>query len=143
LLSEGGSGTNDKGNQFTVNGIGIDKAAAIAYRNLSVYLFPNATYADARFYAIKAAEDLFGTCSAEYQATINAWYAVGVGAEYSTQLAVDFEAEELTSCNGNIILKTKRKARSSLGPGILAMAPLHQWLVQYTNLHKMVNIQSV
>ena len=109
LLSEGGSGTNDKGNQFTVNGIGIDKAAAIAYRNLSVYLFPNATYADARFYAIKAAEDLFGTCSAEYQATINAWYAVGVGAEYSTQLAVDFEAEELTSCNGNIIFENKTK----------------------------------
>ncbi len=109
LLSQGGSGTNDKGNQFTVNGIGIEKAAAIAYRNLTVYLFPNATYSDARFYAIKSAEDLFGTCSAEYKACINAWYAVGVGDPFNTQLTVDFQAEQISSCNGNIIFENKTK----------------------------------
>ncbi len=79
LLTQGGSGTNDIGSAYTVSGIGMTKAAAIAYRTLTVYLFPSAQYADARFYAIKSAEDLYGVCSLEAIATAAAWYAVGVG----------------------------------------------------------------
>jgi len=39
LLSIGGSGTNDIGNAYTVNGIGIAQAQAIAFRTLTVYLY--------------------------------------------------------------------------------------------------------
>lgn len=82
LLSVGKSGTNDKGNSYSVTGIGMDKAAAIAYRNLTVYLNANSQYADARAGAIQAAKDLYGTGSPEEIATTNAWYAVGVGSAY-------------------------------------------------------------
>ncbi len=86
LLSMGGSGTNDIGNAFSVSGIGIDKAAAIAYRSLTTYLTSGSQYADARTYSIQAATDLYGACSPELIATTAAWYAVGVG---SNTLAVN------------------------------------------------------
>lgn len=82
VLTVGKSGTNDKGNSYNVSGIGMDKAAAIAYRNLTVYLNANSQYSDARNGAIQAAKDLYGAGSAEEIATTNAWYAVGVGAAY-------------------------------------------------------------
>jgi len=47
LLCEGGSGTNDKDYEFSINAIGMEKAAAVAYRNLTAYLVPNAQYTDA------------------------------------------------------------------------------------------------
>lgn len=82
VLSTGKSGTNDKGDSYDVTGIGMDKAAAIAYRNLTVYLNANSQYSDARNGAIQAARDLYGADSPEEVATTNAWYAVGVGAPY-------------------------------------------------------------
>ena len=36
-------------------------------------------YSDSRLATITAAKILFGECSLEYQATIDAWYAVGIG----------------------------------------------------------------
>lgn len=84
LLTTGGSGTNDNGDAYSVTGIGIDKAAAIAYRNLTVYLNANSQYADARTGAIQAAVDLYGAGSPEEIATTNAWHAVGVGFAYGS-----------------------------------------------------------
>lgn len=83
LLSQGGSGTNDIGNAFTVAGIGIDKAGAIAFRTNTVYLITTSNFASARTAAIQSATDLYGAGSAEVIATTNAWYAVGVGAAYN------------------------------------------------------------
>lgn len=82
LLVNGGSGTNDVSNYYTVSGIGMNNAAKIAYRNLTVYLNSNSNYTDARNGAIQAAIDLFGANSPEVIATTNAWYAVGVGNAY-------------------------------------------------------------
>lgn len=82
ILSAGESGTNDIGKSYNVTGIGITKAAAIAYRNLTVYLSSSSNYTDARTGAIQAAIDLYGAGSAEEIATTNAWYAVGVGSIY-------------------------------------------------------------
>ena len=83
LLTEGGSGTNDNGDVFCVNGIGIGKADSIAYWNLAEYLWADANYADARAGAIEAAQHLYGMGSEEEIAVTNAWYAVGVGAAYN------------------------------------------------------------
>ncbi|MEO6903934.1 MAG: M4 family metallopeptidase [Bacteroidia bacterium] len=80
LLCDGGTGTNDSKIKYDVKGIGMEKAAKIAFRNLTVYLTSNANYAAARAGSLKAATDIFGYCSAEYIATADAWYAVGVGA---------------------------------------------------------------
>jgi len=82
ILSVGKSGTNDIGSAYTVTGIGIDKAAQIAFRLESVYLSANSTYADARVSGIQAAEDIYGIGSLEAIATTNAFYAVGIGKKY-------------------------------------------------------------
>ncbi|WP_457617970.1 GEVED domain-containing protein [Lutibacter sp.] len=82
ILSVGKSGTNDIGSVYSVTGIGIDKAAQIAFRIESVYMSANSTYADARTFGVQSAEDLYGVGSPEVIATTNAFYAVGVGLEY-------------------------------------------------------------
>jgi len=79
LLCQGGSGTNDLGNAYSVTGIGIAQARAIAYRNLTNYLTPSATFMNAYNGSLQAAQDLYGNPSAQYTAVKAAWYAVGIG----------------------------------------------------------------
>lgn len=100
LLSVGGSGTNDKSQTYNVNGITMAKAEAIAYRALSVYMTPSTDYAAVRNYCIQAAKDLYGSCSNEVIETTNAWYAVGVGAQYVVgSIGTNFVANQVTSCS--------------------------------------------
>ncbi|MHB1148302.1 MAG: M4 family metallopeptidase [Lutibacter sp.] len=82
ILSVGKTGTNDIGSSYNVVGIGIDKAAQIAFRLESIYLSANSTYADARTSGIQSAQDLYGAGSAEVIATTNAFFAVAVGKKY-------------------------------------------------------------
>ena len=98
LVTNGGNGTNDNGDSYSVTGIGFTKSAAIAYRTLTVYLTSNATYDDARTYSIMAAEDLYGACSAEVQAVTAAWYAVGIGNNYSNAITADFSSASTFVC---------------------------------------------
>lgn len=84
LLCNGGAGTNDLGNDYDVDSLGMEKAAAIAYRTLTYYLTSASKYLDARLGSIQAAEDLYGTCSDEVNAVKHAWYAVGVGLDIIT-----------------------------------------------------------
>ena len=79
LISEGGTGTNDNGANYTVEAIGIQTAMTIIMRSMETYLTPSSGYYDARQGALFSAEDLFGACSFEYQQVANAWHAVGVG----------------------------------------------------------------
>ncbi len=99
LMCQGGTGTNDNLDAYTVTAIGMADAADIAFRNLTVYLGANSQYADARFYAIQSAQDLFGGCSPEVETTTNAWYAVGVGAPYVASVTADLSASATTVCN--------------------------------------------
>ncbi len=78
LLTEGGKGTNDKNNDYEVPGIGVEKAAKIAYAT-ELALSSTATYAEARTVSINAATTLYGACSREVEAVTRAWYAVNVG----------------------------------------------------------------
>ncbi len=82
LLSEGGFGTNDNNDSYSVAGIGMDKALQIAFRNLLFYLVPCSTFEDSRNGSIQAAIDLYGRDSQEHQSVMNAWHAVGVGNRY-------------------------------------------------------------
>ncbi len=101
LVCEGSSGVNDLGNSFKVIGIGREKAAQIAYRNLTEYLTPSSGYSDARFYSIQSAIDLFGDCSPEVIAVTNAWYAVGVGDSYNNSVVADFVVSKTHACDSN------------------------------------------
>lgn len=78
LLSAGGSQ-----NGVNVQGIGMDKAAKIAYYNLCHYLGSTSGFPAARIGAIAAARYLYGECSNELIQTTNAWAAVGVGTPFS------------------------------------------------------------
>ena len=99
LLTDGGTGTNDNGDAYTVNSIGMTLAGEVAFRNLTVYLTQFSNYADARFYGIQSAVDLYGGCTPEVQEVTNAWYAVGVGPEYVATASSDFDAPIITSCS--------------------------------------------
>lgn len=101
LLVNGGSGNNDFGDAYSLNGLGMDKADSIAYRNLNIYLGPSSDHTFARQGALQAAEDIFGVCSNEYIETGIAWYAVGVGAH---PLYDDFSALNSLSPNGGCAL---------------------------------------
>ena len=80
LLVQGGNGVNDQGQNYGVSSIGLDKAAAIAYRTLTIKLTDQfSDFQDARTASIAAATDLYGACSNEVLQVKNAWHAVGVG----------------------------------------------------------------
>ncbi len=79
LLCAGGAGTNDKGYTYQINPLGMDTAAAIAYRMLTVYLTENSQYSDAYTAGLQAATDLYGSCSAAEVTVADAFAAVGVG----------------------------------------------------------------
>lgn len=104
LLVNGGTGTNDNGDAYSVSGIGLASAEAIAFRNLTVYLTPNSDYAEARFFAIQSAIDLFGACTPEVAAVTNAWYAVGVGPAYVAAVISDFNAPVTAACSAPFIV---------------------------------------
>lgn len=99
LLSDGGSGTNDNSDAYNITAIGMEDAAKIAFRNLTVYLMPTSEYDDARLGSIYAAADLFSENSTQYQTVIDAWNAVGVNRPYFVATigiesdTLDFRAE--------------------------------------------------
>jgi Zn-dependent metalloprotease len=98
LLSMGGSGTNDNSDAYNVTGIGVDEAQLIEFRALTVYMTPNTDYAAARVATIQAAQDIYGGCSPEVIATTKAWYAVGVGPDFSATVTASFTADVTSSC---------------------------------------------
>lgn len=98
LLVSGGIGTNDNGDDYDVDAIGVEAADAIAFRNLTVYLTPSSEFAEARFFAIESAIDIYGVCTDEVQQTGNAWYAVGVGEPYTAVTNADFFTADTVGC---------------------------------------------
>ncbi|MEU5937686.1 M4 family metallopeptidase [Micromonospora sp. NPDC047548] len=73
------------GSAPAVTGIGRDKAEKIWFRALDVYFTSNTSYVNtttpsntSRAYSLRAATDLYGTCSTEYKAVQAAWTAVAV-----------------------------------------------------------------
>jgi len=109
LLAEGGTGINDHGHSYKVDGIGSEKAGKIAYRMLTVYLMPTSRFYDARRAAMYAAKDLFGDSSEELNSVIDAWNAVGVSyptLKPSLEFGVDtlkLSAEVAASSDTNVI----------------------------------------
>ena len=78
LLTDGDSGTNDKGYSYDITGIGIEKSRQIAYRTLTEYATQESQYADIRLASLQAATDLFGADAVEVTTVDEAWKAVGV-----------------------------------------------------------------
>lgn len=96
ILSEGKTGTNDIGRSYSVDGIGIERAAQIAYYTLTNYLLSTSDYREAALLSIQATDDLFGETSFEAQQVRLAWLAVGIG-------GATFSASETAYCTAAII----------------------------------------
>lgn len=103
VLSQGDTGVNDLKNAYSVIGIGLDKAAKIAFKNLRDYLTPSSDYMDARRGAIQAAIDLYGYDSQEMISVVNAWYAVGVGGPYSFLPKAEFKFKKSVCAPGSAV----------------------------------------
>lgn len=98
LLVDGGSGTNDNGDVYSVQGIGLSKANQIIYRSQTVYLTSTSKYVDWREACINAATDLYGASSNAVKQVKNAWFAVGIGTPAA--IADPENAKELMSAIG-------------------------------------------
>ena len=77
LISMGGSGINQSNLNYPVQGIGLDNAIQICYLMNTSYLFPNATYDDAKSCSYLAAQAL-GYNSYIIDQLRKAWIDVGV-----------------------------------------------------------------
>ena len=111
ILVTGKTGSNDVGDVYDVNGIGMTKAQEIAYLTLRDYLSPNSTFIDARDGAIEVASNLYGSNSAERKATQDAFFAVNVGDKF-IPFETDLNLIEFTqlvdiSCGDNVVPKIK------------------------------------
>jgi len=85
LLAEGGNF-----NGYHIEGIGVDKAFAIAHQNLKYYFDRYSKYPDVRAGAIASAIDIFGdVCANEVIQTIKAWEAVEVPQTTSNWLVAE------------------------------------------------------
>lgn len=86
LLAEGsaaktfsnGTITSPTCNGASVTGIGRSGAGQIFYRALTLYMTSSTNYAGARAATLRAATDLYGTGSVNYNAVAAAWSAVNV-----------------------------------------------------------------
>ena len=87
-LVKGGEYTDRQGIKHTFVGIGLDRAVQIAYRNFTEMLTPTAQYRDAVLGSIQAVEDLYGAESAERQAVVDAWAAVGLLSDGTSGIAL-------------------------------------------------------
>jgi Zn-dependent metalloprotease len=104
LLCNGGSGINDHGQAYSVDSIGIEKATAIAYRNMSVYFGYYSHMRDSRFGSLAAAADLYGSGSSVYQAVENAWEAVGVSEKLKP---IFWDLKAININGGSAVLQVK------------------------------------
>lgn len=118
ILTIGKSGTNDNGDSYSVPGISIEKAAAIAWRSEAYYLTSTSQYSNWRSYSIQAAEDLYGPNSPEVIATTNAWYAVGVGGEYTAPIGCVNDIIELSLTLDNYPEETSWTIKDASGTTI-------------------------
>lgn len=102
LLCVGDDGTNDNGDDFSVDPIPVSDVRELVYRMLTEEMTSSADYADARVAAINVAIDMFGDCSDELKQVTNAWYAVGVGDPYCEALLESpvYAGGFNISCNG-------------------------------------------
>lgn len=102
LLTQGGSGTNDNGDVYTVESISLEDAGDILFRAMSVYMTPSTNFMDIRVYGIQSCIDLFGPCSEQEISFTNACYAVGLGGEHigSSIAQIQFSGDSIV--NGEI-----------------------------------------
>lgn len=84
MRDNGTTAPHNDGGTYTVNGLGFTVSEQIAFLT-EIMLSSTATFAEARAMSIAAAKAYSGDpCGSIVQSVTNAWYAVGVGAAFTT-----------------------------------------------------------
>jgi hypothetical protein len=136
LLTNGGSGVNDKGTSFSVKGIGMSDALNIAYRNLTTYLMSTSDYNDAMIGSIQAAKDYWGSNSQQVQSVKDAWCAVGVGSCGKSSLSNYSISNKITLYPNPFSLQTTIQTEQYLNNASLTICnSLGQVVKQIDNLN--------
>ncbi len=123
LLCDGGSGTNDHGYAYAMEGIGVEKGCQIAYLTLTKYASADSDYADIRRCFLAAAAELYGQGSAEVTAVGQAWDAVGVyeNGVQPTGISAVSQSGQYKSAHAVFDLQGRQVSQSSAGqvkPGL-------------------------
>jgi Zn-dependent metalloprotease len=87
LVHHGDTGKNEKGLDFSIEGLGHNDAIQMTFRSMFYYVTANTDYEDIVKHTLKSAKDLFGTCSEKYTMVYDAWKVVGL--EDTTMKGVD------------------------------------------------------
>jgi Zn-dependent metalloprotease len=106
LLTEGGSGVNDKEQAYEVKGIGMQKTEKLLMHIILNYLEPEIDYAQMRIVSQYAAIELWGDKSDELAQVHNAWFAVGV-ADRTPIESVEETMLNVYSVDGNVVVETE------------------------------------
>jgi len=77
-LVNGGSGINEIGESYNIEGLGMDKAIQITFLTQKAYLTPNSNYHDFYENSLLATQEIFGENSPEIQSVKEAWKVVGL-----------------------------------------------------------------
>ena len=85
LLYIGGEGTNELGNSYKLNGIGLDDAEKIIAEALLYMMAGPMDFKALREATIRSASNLFGENSKQAVEVRKAWYALGVGDNHDTR----------------------------------------------------------
>ncbi|PLX05384.1 MAG: hypothetical protein C0594_07590 [Marinilabiliales bacterium] len=114
LLSEGGTGVNDNGDFYHVEGIGIEEASKIIYSTVTNYMTPNTGFEAFKQFTMQVANNMYCEYCVAYTSILNAWHAVGLGepvSYYESYLMVDqnlsnieniFAASNIVEANSHI-----------------------------------------
>ena len=130
ILTVGKAGTNNAPipDTYNVTGIGMVKAAQIAYLVERDYLTPNATFLDTRNATIFLASQLYCANSQEVQSVKNAWYAVNVGDQavtYTTDIAIKDVPQSLNvacATTTSTTLKVENSGSSTVSQATISYA---------------------
>jgi bacillolysin len=95
LLSEGGGGTNDNGDDYCVKKVGMGIAADIVMGATVGYLsgYQNKDFSDFRSATLAYATDTWGPNSNTVAQITAAWFAVGVGSNFSGTVNIEYNDE--------------------------------------------------
>lgn len=118
LLTDGGTGTNDKGYTYNVTGIGIEKASQIAYLTLTKYVHSETDFSTIRERWIQAASEKYGANGAEVEAVGKAWDGVGVYKDGITPTGIDVVKQATPRDNAWYTLDGRRISGEPTGHGI-------------------------
>jgi Zn-dependent metalloprotease len=84
VLVEGKKSTNEAGEFYDIEAIGMDSALQLVYLLETAYLTESSGYQDCHDFSLLAADELFGEESGVYASVVEAWRAVGLPAVQDT-----------------------------------------------------------